>query len=274
VGEEVGEGELAAPAPGLGDEAVEPFELEAAHPEGGTGGAAGDVVEDAADADADGDVEGAEIAVEPELLAGGAVGDEDEVDRAVGGDHLAHRTVVAWVGGAGLGADDDEAGVAAGQAVGGLAGDAGGGAEQVPAVAALGGEGSEPLDQIGAADMLAEAAAEEAGGDEEADAVRHVERGAGEYLTEARVPAGGHDELGVGGGDDVGAAFLDEALNEGDGLGVGDVVDGDAEDVEMRNGGHALLWERYLQAFLRVIVSWVRAHAVRPYNAVGPSRAR
>jgi hypothetical protein len=56
---------LAAPAPRLDYEAVEEFELEPAHPARGAWDAPGQVVEHAADADADRDAERAEVAVQP-----------------------------------------------------------------------------------------------------------------------------------------------------------------------------------------------------------------
>src|SRR5436189_3874915 len=72
-GREARQGDLAAPAPGLGDQAVQPFEVHAAEPGRGAPGVTAQVVEHAADADADRDVQGGQVAVQPLLLLGRAV---------------------------------------------------------------------------------------------------------------------------------------------------------------------------------------------------------
>src|SRR5207302_11082613 len=61
---------LATPAPWLEDEPPEPFEPESVHDPRGQGDAAGELVEDAADADRDVDrIESGQVAREPSLLA-------------------------------------------------------------------------------------------------------------------------------------------------------------------------------------------------------------
>jgi hypothetical protein len=150
------EGELAAPAPGLGDEAVEPLQLEPADPERGARRTSREVVEDPADADSDRDVERTEVAVHPQFLSGRAVGDQDQVDRAGGPDQGPRGLVVSRVGGAGLSADDVQARTASEQAVGGLARDPGRRPEQIPAVAATRRQLGQADNQVRPANMLSE----------------------------------------------------------------------------------------------------------------------
>src|SRR5262249_44380821 len=83
-------------------------------------------------------------------------------------------------------------------------------------------------------DVIAEAPAPEPSRQKQPDAVRHVEGGLSEECLEGGIAPGRHHDLGVGGGDDVGAAvagprLVDPPHDQGDGLVVGDVVHPDAE---------------------------------------------
>ena len=72
--QEAGEGELAPPAPGLRDEAVQPFDAEAAHPGRSASGDPGDKVKGAAHADHDRHTQPRAVAGELGVFVDGEVG--------------------------------------------------------------------------------------------------------------------------------------------------------------------------------------------------------
>ena len=201
---EEGEGGHAAGAPGLADEAVEPFETEAAEPAGRARGDAGHEVEGAADAEGDGDRQLVPVLVDPDILAGMAVGDEEQVG-AGRGEALADLRPVGLGGRAGIGAGDGQAGVEAGQLGCGAFGHAGRGAEEVDAPPLLRGPLAETVDAVGAGDALGQGDPGEAGGPEDADTVRCAKVGCGQNFREGGLAARGHDEFGVDGADLAGA---------------------------------------------------------------------
>ncbi len=77
---ELWQGELPPPAPRLGDEAMQPLEVQLPHPQRSAGRVTAQVVEDAADTDADRDASAGKVAVQPELLFWGAVGNQQDVN--------------------------------------------------------------------------------------------------------------------------------------------------------------------------------------------------
>ncbi len=201
---EEGEGGHAARAPGLADEAVEPFEAEAAEPAGRARGDAGDEVEGAADAEGDGDRQLVPALVDPDVLAGMAVGDEEQVG-AGRGEALADLRPVGLGGRAGIGAGDGQAGVEAGQLGGGAFGHTGRGAEEVDAPPLLRGPLAETVDAVGAGDALGQGDPGEARGPEDADTVRRTQVGCGQNLCEGGLATRGHDKFRVDGADLAGA---------------------------------------------------------------------
>src|SRR5204863_2048450 len=111
-------------------QAVEPIEAGPAQPGRRAGNAAGDEVEDAADAERERNAKGGLVARDPALLSGGAVGDQQNVDAAGRRDGGARLGVAVGSGPAGEGPGDLEAGVGALEDGGGGGRDAGLGAEQ------------------------------------------------------------------------------------------------------------------------------------------------
>jgi len=101
---------LATPAPRLADQPVTPLEVQPPHPQRCARHRSRQVVEHAADADTDRDAEGDEVAVEPVLLFGRAIRDQQHVDASGGGDHRSHGLVVCHQRRTWHGASDLEAG--------------------------------------------------------------------------------------------------------------------------------------------------------------------
>jgi hypothetical protein len=218
---------------------MQPFEVQSADPRWGSGRVARQVIEDAADPDPDGNAHFGQVAVEPALLFGSAVRDQHDVDLAGGAQQRTHGGVVLGRGRASGGAGHDQAGKLRDQRGGGAARNVAVAAKQEPSTTRpryIRYGGGEAEDQVGALDVLAEAVAGEASGQQETDAVGDVEVAAVQEVEKVGVLAGEHDDLGVGGGDDGWRALGQGATQEGEGLVVGHIVDADAQDVD---GVHA-----------------------------------
>ena len=115
----------------------------------GAGGDAGDEVEGAADTERDGDRQFLSVLLNPDVLAGMAVGDEEQIGRR-GGEMLADLRPVGLGGRAAVGAGDGQAGIETGQFGGGAFGHAGGGAEEEDPPPLQRGPFTEAVDGVGA----------------------------------------------------------------------------------------------------------------------------
>src|SRR5207244_4397081 len=73
------EHELAPPPPRLAYQSVQPLEVQPPHPGGSAGRVAGQIIEDTSNADTYRDTQRSQVAIEPMLLFGGAVGDQEDV---------------------------------------------------------------------------------------------------------------------------------------------------------------------------------------------------
>lgn len=232
-GDELWQGELSAPAPGLADEAVEPLQAEAAEPGGGAGDAAGQVVEHAADADGDDDAQVGELLAvggDPEVLARVAEGDEQRVRLGVM-QVLCDLRPIGRGRRTGMGAGDDDAGMIGAQPRGGRCGDTGRGPEQEEPWGwiTLLGEGG---DQIVAGDAPTGGDAEDTAGQHNADAIRRGECGIPEHSAEAAVPTGGDGELRVDGDDvpECAGRCAEPSADERTRAGETNSIDRDSED--------------------------------------------
>src|SRR5712692_5450371 len=108
--DETGQSEHAAPAPGLAAQAVQPLQAPIPHPAGSPAHPARDEVEGSAHAHADRGAGRAQVPGEPGLLGAGPVGQKEQLG-AAGADRLDGGGLARGIGGAGVCAGQDEAGV-------------------------------------------------------------------------------------------------------------------------------------------------------------------
>lgn len=234
--------EHAAPAPGLGEKTVQPFQIDLLQPGGCAGGDASHEVESASDADGDCGRQLRATVVDPEILSRVAIGDEKDI---WGGAMQGGRD--SWPlffgGGPGIAAGDGEARVEPGKLLRGALGDAGGGAQKKDPPAALGGVRADVVDAVGPGHAFGKPSAQPCGGPEHADAVGHAEIGVCQHCCKGRVAAGIDDELGVDRADLAAgegfcrqSALLDPAVDLGEGGCKIDAVDRHAQDRQPLGG--------------------------------------
>lgn len=188
--------EHAAPAPGLGEKTVQPFQIEPLQPGGRAWGDARHEVKGASDADGDCGWQLSATVVDPEILSRVAIGDEKDV---WGGAMQGSRDCCPFFfGGApGIAAGDGEAGVQPGKLLCGSLGDAGGGAQKKDPPALLGGARADVVDAVGSGHTFGQLSAQPCGGPQHTGAVGHAEVGVCQHRCKGWVAVGIDDELGV-----------------------------------------------------------------------------